>query len=195
MPIQVQCFDDPGTILQQSVCLSPVSKDVKGTLSLEFSQPHACTEPSCKTLKTVHALKLTPTSHPPCDSKAAQAFAGTFVVERLITAFDTDGLHRGVHAGDFVWNATPAIQVSGRMSGMTNEGTHRAPAFKDCQTCDVTGVMEGRFCGKITAPNVPALNGCQLMAAYRIRIVEPSKAGGNGAVVGVIEGMIICQCH
>jgi len=194
MPTQIQCFDDPGTILQQPICLSIISKDTRGTLSLNVSQPHACTLPPCRTLKTVHTLKLTPTPHPPCDSHAAQPFGGTFVVERLVTAFDQDGMHRGFHAGDFVWTATPAIQVNGRMSGMTNEGTHRAPAFADCQTCDVRGVMEGRLCGKITAPNVPALNGCQLMAAYRFRF-EPSTAGGTGAVTGVIEGVIICQCH
>jgi hypothetical protein len=194
MPTQVQCFDDPNAILEQPVCLNVLSKDVKGTLALNLSQVHACAQPQCKTLKTAHTLKLNPISHAPCDSAFAHALGGTFVVDRLVTAFDQDGMHRGFHAGDFVWQATPTIQILGRMSGMTNEGTHRPPAFSNCQTCDAHGVMEGRLCGRLIAFNLPAISGCQLIAAYRIKF-DPSTTGGTGAVVGVIEGMVICPCH
>ena len=65
------------------------------------------------------------------------------------------------------------------MSGVTNAGTHRLPAFKDCQKCDDRGVMEGRICGQIVSPNNPALNGCQVMAAYRIRFDSSAHRGNR----------------
>ena len=76
------------------------------TLVLDSSQPHECKQPPCRTLKTVHTLKLTPTPHPPCDSHAAQPFGGALVVERLVTAFDQDGMHRGFRAADFACRDT-----------------------------------------------------------------------------------------
>jgi hypothetical protein len=110
-----------------------------------------------------------------------------------VSVFDQDGLHRGFHAGDFVWQGVPGLQVVGRISGVTNVGTHRAPAFKDCQKCDDKGVMEGRLCGQIASTSNVALNGCQVIAAYRINF-DPGAAGGQGAVRGTLEGMIICSC-
>ena len=77
---------------------------------------------------------------------------------------------------------------------MTNVGTHRAPVFKECQSCDDIGVMEGRLCGQIASTSHPALNGCQVMADYRIKF-DPGVAGGQGAVRGTLEGVIICSCQ
>ena len=192
MPIQ--CLDDPAAILQKELCLSALSKDLTGTLQLTDSKTHQCHTPSCKTLKTVHLLKVKAASHAPCDSHAGQLLDGTIVVERLVTAFDQDGMHRGFHAGDFAWQGGPGTQVTGRMSGVTNVGTHRAPAFNDCQKCDDKGVIEGRLCGKIASTSHPALNGCQVMADYRIKF-DPAAAGGQGAVRGTLEGVIICSCQ
>src|SRR5260221_14166071 len=111
-----QCLDDPGTILQKEWCLSALSKDLSGTLHLTDSKSHQCHTPSCKTLKTVHQLKVKAVSHQPCDSHTGLLLDGTIVVERLATVFDQDGVHRGFHAGDFVWQGTVGIQVTGRMS-------------------------------------------------------------------------------
>ncbi|HZN10177.1 MAG TPA: hypothetical protein VFC61_00780 [Blastocatellia bacterium] len=194
MPNQVKCLDDPPTILQQSMCLSAVSKNMRGTLKLNVSQEHKCEDPPCKTLKTVHQLKLAPRANQPCDSRLARPFGGTIVVERLVTAFDEDGHHRGFHAGDFVWAGTAGVKVVGRLSGITNAGTHRRPVFDDCQPCDARGVMEGRLCGQVTAADDPALKNCQVMGAYRIKF-DPSVTGGSGAVTGVLEGVIICPCR
>src|SRR5580765_8245576 len=137
MPIQ--CLDDPGTILQKEWCLSALSKDLGGVLHLTDSKPHQCHTPPCKTLKTVHQLKVKAIGHQPCDSQPAKLLDGEIVIERLVTVFDQDGTHRGFHAGDFVWHGAAGIQVIGRMSGVTNVGTHRAPAFNDCQKCDEKG--------------------------------------------------------
>ena len=147
-----QCLDDPATILQKEWCVSALSKDLSGTLTLVDSKTHQCHTPTCKTLKTVHTVKVTVVAHAPCDSQAAHALDGDLGVGKLITAFDQDGTHRGVHAGDFVWHGAAGIQVTGRMSGVTNVGSHRPPAFPACQKCDDRGVMEGRLCGQIVEP-------------------------------------------
>jgi hypothetical protein len=116
----------------------------------------------------------------------------TLFVGRLVTAFEIDGEHRGFHAGDFEWTVTAGLKVAGRMSGVTNVGTHREPPFKPCQKCDERGVMEGRLCGQVTTSQDPALKRCQVIAAYRIRF-DPSRKGGNGDVEGTLEGLIICS--
>jgi len=187
------CFDDPGSILQQSLCLSALSKDLKGNFGTPHATPHQCNAPSCKTLKVVQTLKLDVNAHAPCDSHLGSLLNGTITIERLVTAYDQDGGHRGVHAGDFVWAAGGGATVNGRISGMTNEGTHRPPAFQQCQTCEARGVMEGRLCGDIVAPNNPSLNGCHVMAAYRIKF-DPGSNGANGACTGTLEGSTLCKC-
>jgi hypothetical protein len=188
------CIDDPSTLLQKQWCLSALSKDWRGELRLSDSKPHQCHTPACKTLKTVHQLKVKSVAHPPCDAHAAASLDGELVVDRLVTVFDQDGMRRGLHAGDFVWNGVAGLKVTGRLSGITNVGTHRAPAFNDCQKCDERGVMEGRLCGRIETTGHAALNGCQVSAAYRIRF-DPSATGGQGAVRGTLEGVILCSCQ
>ena len=188
-----QCIDDPATILQKEWCLSAVSKDLTGTLNLSDSKSHQCQTPSCKTLKTVHQVKLKAVGHPPCDSQPSHALDGDIAIDRLVTVFDQDGMHRGFHAGDFVWKGA-GLQVTGRISGVTNEGSHRPPACNACQKCDDKGVMEGRLCGQIVSTANPALNGCQVVAAYRIKF-DPGTTGGQGAIHGTLEGIILCPCQ
>jgi hypothetical protein len=188
------CLDDPGTILQKEWCLSALSKDLSGTLALAGSKSHQCHKPPCNTLKTTHQLKLKTVGHQPCDSPTAKFLDGQLAVDRLISVFDQDGLHRGFHAGDFVWQGVAGLQVNGRISGVTNVGTHRLPALTDCQKCDARGVMEGRLCGQIASTSHPELNGCQVIADYRIKF-DPGTTGGQGAVLATLEGVIICSCQ
>jgi hypothetical protein len=159
---------------------------------LNVSEPHKCTTPECETLKTVHELKVELQSNPPCDSKLARSFDGTLFVGRLVTAFEIDGEHRGFHAGDFEWTGTAGLKVAGRMSGVTNVGTHREPPFKPCQKCDERGVMEGRLCGQVTTSQDPALKRCQVIAAYRIRF-DPSRKGGNGGWKARSKGLLFVR--
>ena len=42
----------------------------------------------------------------------------------------------------FRWKGVGAL-ATGTLRGVTNAGTHRRPAFDDCQRCDNPGVMEG----------------------------------------------------
>jgi hypothetical protein len=194
MAIRIMCPDDPPTILQRTVCLATLSKDLEGRLSRRSSKRQQCRLPQCVTLKVVHRLQLKPTPHPPCDSPLARAFDGPIEVVRLVTVFDQDGMHRGFHAGEFTWTGSGGFKAAGRLSGVTNLGTHRTPAFKDCQRCNELGVLEGRLCGQVVQTRSPALKGCQVIAAYRIRF-DPSTQGGSGAVRGTLEGVIVCPCR
>jgi hypothetical protein len=190
MPPEFQCFDDPTAILERALCVSALSKDLKGELILSRSMGQKCMDPECKTLKTVHSLrvKLEATR---CDSPLAKALDGSLSA-KLITAFDTDGMHRGFHSGDFTWTGSSGVKVTGRMSGVTNVGSHRLP-IKSCQKCSDLGIMEGRLCGQVIQARESKLKGCQVIADYRIKF-DPSIKGGVGSVVGTIEGVIVCFC-
>jgi len=191
MPTQFQCFDDPAAILEKAFCISAVSKDLKGELALSSGKEQKCHEPACKTLRTVHALKVKVTDTV-CDSPAAKPMNGSLTT-KLITAFDTDGNHRGVHSGDFAWTGVGGLKITGRMSGVTNVGSQRSP-IQDCQKCFDRGIIEGRLCGQVVEAGDTKLKGCQVIAAYRIRF-DPSLVGGNGGVVGTIEGVTVCFCN
>lgn len=188
----VQCLDDPSTIFKQKMCVNAVSKNFKATIKLVDRAEQKCERPECRTLKTIHALKIGVVSNNPCDSKLGKTLTGTIVVERLASAFDQDGAHRGFHAGDLSWK-TASFLAEGRMSGVTNAGTHRMPIFNDCQPCDARGFMEGRICGEIVDTNKPELKGCQLIGTYRIKF-PPTATGPNGAGQGTIEAVLVCPC-
>lgn len=185
-----QCFDDPKAIFEKEFCVSALSKDLKGDLKLGSTKEHKCSEPECKTLRTAHSLKVKVVATL-CDSPTARPLNGTLTV-KLITAFDTDGNHRGFHSGDFSWTGAGGLKVTGHMSGVTNEGSHRLP-IKACQKCNDLGIMEGRLCGQVVEAADSKLKGCQVIAAYRVRF-DPSVKGGSGGVVGTIEGVIVCFC-
>lgn len=187
------CLDDPATIFKQKMCVHSVSKNLKATIKLVDKNEQKCEKPGCLTLKTIHALKITVVSNDPCDSKFGKVLTGAIVVERLASAFDQDGTRRGFHAGDFLWK-TASFTAAGRLSGVTNAGTHRGPAFKDCQTCDARGFMEGRICGAITDTNKPELKGCQIIGTYRMQFT-PTKTGGSGSGPGTIEAVLVCPCE
>ena len=187
-----QCLDDPGTILEKNSCLNAISKNMEGEFKLTNATDHTCRSPECRTLKTVHKLVMAPHENKPCDSKLAAPLAGKITVARLVTAFIGTEKGRGFHAGDFDWVA-PGVRVQGRMSGVTNAGTHRAPVFKECQRCDDIGVMEGRLCGQVVESHDAHLNQCQIVAAYRIKF-EPAPGGNMKFQGATLEGIISCLC-
>lgn len=192
MATQTLCPDDPKTNWATKVCVIPVSKNVEGKLLFWEKLEETCEKPTkCATLKTRHTLNLKLSSHQPCESKLGKSLNGTMGVSPLITVFDTDGHHRGFHAGTVSMGGTN-FKGLGNISGMTNVGTHRKPAFDDCQPCDARGVMEGRICVKIGSNN-PELKGARLFGTYRLRF-DPSPTGGEGKVQGVIEGVIVVPC-
>lgn len=186
-----ECFDDPGRIYKENVCLKAVSKNFEGELRLQDRDIQKCSDPECKTLKTIHGLKVEVREH---DCDEVKRLNGVLKVERLATAFqDGDGERRGVHAGDFRWDGVGVV-IAGRMSGITNAGTHRDPYFDPCQECYAPGIMEGRMCGSVVDTKDPELRGCYYVGMYRL-IFDPSSGGGEGAIKGLFEGSLICPCH
>ena len=182
---------DPKRILLNYFCLSSLSKNLQGKLKLLKRKRHKCGLPKCATLTTVHRLLLRLKTHEPCDAKLLRLVNGNLVVRNLVTAFEEDGLHRGIHAGDFTW-VTPSAVIVGRMSGLTRIGTHRAPPFKPCQTCD-DPYLEGQLSGTVTKGKEP-LRGCKVVGAYRL-LFRPNEEGGEGPVKGTLEGVLICPCR
>jgi hypothetical protein len=193
MPVRVPCFEGPDEILDTEVCLFPVSKDLQGELHPVEAEVEECRARRCRTLKTVHVLKLN-AARGPCDSEELAALLdGVFTVTNLTTAFlNGDGALRGVHGGTFRWKGGGA-RVSGSLSGLTNAGTHRGPVFDECQPCDAPGYMEGRLCGRIDRRSDRRLAGCDLVGTYRLRF-EPSREGGAGQIEGTLEAAVICRC-
>jgi hypothetical protein len=185
------CPDDI-FILQNRFCIGEISKNLKGKLAVTSKRIQKCESPACETLVTTHELTVKMTAQRPCDSAMSRPLSGVLKVSRLASAFKKNGKGRGLHAGRFIWEGT-GVTISGTLTGVTNAGTHRLPVFKECQVCNEVGVMEGTLCGTVVKTDDPKLKKCKVTAAYRIRF-DPTESGGEGAVVGSLEGVILCPC-
>jgi hypothetical protein len=187
------CDGRPADLVRAVLCLDELSKDLKGELTIVDAERHECAQLDCRTLTSEHLLRVEMSSHD-CDSELGKLFDGRLTSKDLTTVFvDGSGERRGLHTGTFVWRSSAGL-VQGRMSGMTNEGTHREPAFKGCQRCNERGVMEGRLCGRLIRPEDPKLAGAQVTAAYRFAF-EPSEKGGEGDLRGTLEGLVVRNCE
>ena len=113
-----------------------------------------------------------------CPSRYVQVsrpLTGSLKVARLASAFKKNGMGRGLHAGQFVWEGT-GVTIKGTLNGITNAGTHRAPAFKECQVCKEVGVMEGTLCGTVVKAEDPKLKkaGLPLPIAFALTLPNPA---------------------
>jgi hypothetical protein len=191
------CYDNPASILRDPACVSALSKDLRAHLKLSRRERQRCADRRCVTLKTVHRLEIEMDPHE-CDSPTGRKLNGLIQVPRLVTIFDRDGLGRGVHAGDFSWSNGRDLRITGRMSGITNAGLLRAPVFKACEKCRQPFVLYGRLCGRIFGTRTAALEGCQILANYRIAFEADEERGVDGldetAGPGTLEGAVICLC-
>lgn len=178
-------------LIDRVVCLSALSKNLKGELHLEESERERCRPRNCITLEALHTLRLEVHSHD-CDSSVGKLLDGRLGARLVHKFLDGDGNNRGVHEGSFRWRSQGLLAI-GRLHGVTNVGTHRQPVFDPCQRCDERGVMEGMLHGRIVRAKDRRLLGCELRAAYRIRF-DPSTQGGSGAVQGTLEGAVVCDC-
>jgi hypothetical protein len=193
MPLNL-CAEGSRDILEREICLSALSKNLKGELRPLQHERERCAKLRCVTLKTIHFLQLKVNTNQPCDSQTGRLLDGVLSVRNLATAFEGgDGTRRGVHEGDFIWKGS-AITAVGTLSGITNAGTHREPIFKPCQTCDAKGFMEGRFCGTIRKAARRQLVGCQVIGTYRFHFDPNRTEGGQGGIGGTLEGEIVCAC-
>ena len=186
------CEAGPADLVAAELCLDELSKDFEGSLSDPESERVICRQLDCATLVVEQQLRAKVWSHD-CDSELGKLFDGELLVRELTTVFaHGSGKRRGFHSGTFRWRTSAGI-VQGHLRGMTNEGTHRKPAFDGCQKCGDDNVMEGRLCGRLVRPTDEKLAGIQVTAAYRIRY-DSSEGGGVGGVAGTIEGLLIRTC-
>jgi hypothetical protein len=187
------CHATPAELLAEEVCLYELSKDAEGQLSPPEGQHHVCPEDDCRTLTTDQDLELSLRPHD-CDSDVGRLFDGELRSVDLATVYvDGDGTRRGMHTATFSWRCQIGL-VQGTLEGLTNEGTHRAPVFDECQRCSETGVMEGRLCGRLVRSAEPRLAGAPVVAAYRLRF-ESSREGALGGVRGTLEGLVVRTCE
>jgi hypothetical protein len=189
------CREGSRDLLEREVCLSALSKNLEGKLIPLHAERERCAKLRCVTLKTIHFVQLKVGTNRPCDSSSGRVLDGELLVRNLVSAFEAgDGTRRGIHQGDFVWRGRSGLLAIGTLSGITNAGTHRAPIFKPCQTCDAKGFMEGRFCGTIRRAERPQLVGCQVIGTYRFEFKPTRAEGGQGGIRGTLEGEIVCAC-
>jgi len=192
------CSDNPATLWRLPACVGAVSKNLFANLRLERRERQRCADRRCVTLKTLHWLQLEMSPYE-CDSRIGRRLTGLITVKRLVTAFDRNGIGRGVHSGDFVWTTPGAVEIAGRMSGITNAGLLRPPAFRRCEDCSQPLVLYGRLCGQVVKTPIAELRGCQVMAMYRIALDADEnqatagldQAGGRGT----LEGAVMCPCR
>lgn len=187
------CTGGPDELLDATLCLAEVSKDLEGRLVPLQAEREECPALDCTTLTTRAALALEVAPHA-CDSRLAALLDGRLVVGDLTTVFvDGDAGRRGMHAGTVRWSGT-GVRLQGAISGMTNVGTHREPAFEPAQRCDEQGVLEGRLCARVVRARAPELVGAQVLAVYRMRF-ELTAEGGEGPVRGTLEGVLVRACE
>jgi hypothetical protein len=189
------CFDDPKLVFDSAVCVLSVSKDLKGEVLPPKQRAHECADQHCKTLQTLSELKAAVHTDPPCDSERARALDGTLLVRDLATVYDTDVKLRGVHAGDFSWTGR-GIELSGRMSGITNAGILRAPIFHPgCEKCLEPHVMIGRICGSVVkfSDADAHLRDASFVAVYRFLLLDP-RPGAPTRFEGTLEGALVPRC-
>jgi hypothetical protein len=188
------CREGSRDIRKRAICLSALSKNLKGELRPLHHERERCAKLRCITLKTIHFVRCRVTTNKPCDSRSGQLLDGDLTIENLVSAFEGgDGTRRGIHQGEFVWKGRGLVAF-GTLSGITNAGTHRKPIFEPCQTCDAKGFMEGRFCGTIRQSDRPQLLGCQVIGTYRFEFKPTRTEGGQGGIRGTMEGEIVCPC-
>jgi hypothetical protein len=193
MPIleRVACPDDPKLMLEQRLCVSALSKTLEGRIDRPEPERRECDDPRCSSLTTRQSLQLRVQPHD-CDEDPAK-LQGTIEVVDLVHVFDQSAEQRGFHAGDFRWQSGQTL-VLGRLSGITNAGTHRRPVL-ECQECKAPGFAQGRLCGRIVRAEDQVLRGAQVFANYLLNFRE---LAGDGIpaqeVLGTLEGVVVRGC-
>ncbi|MDH5605517.1 MAG: hypothetical protein OEY93_01405 [Anaerolineae bacterium] len=187
-------------MLAAPMCLYEISKDMKGDIHLdpEMTHPEKCKNNlgECTTIKTIENIKMSVIDNGKCDSEISREVCmGDFSAKLMAVLRDnSDG--RGYHSGRFRWEFKDLFVAQGRMSGITNAGTHRFPLL-DCEPCNALAHMEGFLDGYVTGINyIPETRGqeySRLVGSYAIQI-DWHKGGMDGDLLGILEGMLIGPC-
>ncbi|HKP90617.1 MAG TPA: hypothetical protein VJT75_11680 [Thermoleophilaceae bacterium] len=189
------CPDNAEKMLEGGYCLASLSKNVKkGDLQKPNPKHYSCKEPECETLVTAQTMVLDLSTQRGCDDKLARLLDGRVVVEELVHAFNVDPSGRGFHSGRFQWESKAGVAV-GELSGMTNAGLFRKPAFDACEKCLTTRIDLGRFCGAVEKAEAKEFEGARLFGVYRLRFSRASGNGFVGNVTGTWEGVVVRPCR
>jgi hypothetical protein len=193
MDATIDCTSGPAELLRAIPCVLPLSKRVRGELVPLGAEREECPELRCVNLTTAHAARARVDADE-CDAEALSRLDGVLRIERLTTVFaDGDPGRRGIHAADVVW-VNRGMVIEGRMHGVTNAGLLHDPLPDACEECEHRGTMTGRLCGHITRIfHSRELEGALVDAVYRFAF-EPSREGGEGELVGTIEGAVVVTC-
>jgi hypothetical protein len=172
----------------ERICMWVVSKDLRGEFTFTNLEDQECRRTSCMTHKGQLILKVRVMPHFPCDAVASRAFDGDIKSE-LVFAYIENGYGRGYHLGRLEWYGSTS-HLMGRMSGVTNAGTHRNP-LAPYESCDRRGHIEGRLDAVVVDGDH---KDCRVIATYVIDFDPSLKAAGSG-LLGTLEGVLICPCE
>ena len=75
MPLDL-CTPGNRDILERNICLSALSKNLKGELKPLHRALERCAKLKCRTLKTIHFLELHVATNVPCDSAPGKLLDG-----------------------------------------------------------------------------------------------------------------------
>lgn len=189
---RTRCPDNLRTIESGRFCLASLSKDLRGEQTDPSARPGGCDKPGCKTLVSREVVRLEAVSHGDCDDELARTLDGGIELQ-LVHALNGDTRRRGYHYARFRW-AGPGFDISGEMSGTTNAGVHREPAFKGCESCESVPIAAGRFCGEFTKARRKALQDARVFGIYRLDLNDPTAEGFEGPVTGTLEGVLFQPC-
>jgi hypothetical protein len=191
---RTRCPDNPRTMAAGRFCLASLSKDLRGKAAKPDPRRHSCGEPKCETLVSAQVVELELVSHGDCDDDLARLLDGGLKLSLIHAMKDGDTRARGFHYARFEWSA-PGTLIVGEMSGATNAGVHREPAFKACEKCESIPIDEGRFCGQVERARRKAFEGAQVFGIYRLDLDDPTQDGFAGAVKGTLEGVVLQPCR
>jgi len=142
MPLNL-CAEGGRDILERHICLSALSKNLKGELRPLQHERERCAKLRCVTLKTIHFVQLNVGSNKPCDSQTAQPLDGALSIRNLVTAFEggdgtraastratsSGGARRWSRSGRSPGSRTPAPTAS--QSSSPVKGLHGGPILRD----------------------------------------------------------------
>jgi hypothetical protein len=182
-------------MLEQRTCVTALSKRIdRGRIGDPERERRQCDdEPRCLSLTTRQSLELDLRTFA-CEEEPEASILGVIRVLDLIHVFDGSADGRGFHSGDFRWESA-GLLAFGRMSGITNAGTHHEPVM-ECQECRSPGFLQGQLCGSIAWAQDTSLRGAHLFANYVLRARD---IAGDGIpkqedILGTLEGVLVRGC-
>jgi len=179
---------DPVEHYKEPVCMIGVSKDWKGAFRVAERAEKKCQDPHCLTVAGLIKFESQLQRHQPCDAAAAGSLDGS-IAGLLAFNYIDNGQRRGYHIGKLQW-AGGGSKLIGKITGVTNAGTHRAPLMQ-CERCEEPGHMEGCLEAVVIEGQH---KGCRLVATYALRF-DPGQDPQNTAFNGTLEGVLICDCR